>query len=477
MAIPKSERLAKHIQNNAKTLDHNCELFEIYEGDLLKYLKEDLAAQLSSRAYQQVQHRIAPINILKRLISKLSKIYAKPPKRTIVDGNQADQELLDWYVKTMDFNVTMGLANEFFNMFKNTLVEPYLYNSLPYCRVCPSDRFLPYSDNVVMPTIPTEILKYMGKYVPEDQKTEKGVWLVYSDSEIYAIDSDGKRLPNMYPELVQMAGINPVGKIPLIYINRSKHELIPSVDSDTLKMTKLMPILLSDLNYAVMYQCFSIIYTIDVEAKNLPMDPSAMWMFKSDQTADTQPKVDVIKPEVDLDKVLQLVQTQMSMWFQSRNIKPGSIGQLTTENASSGIAKAIDEMDTSEDRSAQIPYFMNAEKEFWNLIMKQMHPFWIKDKNFPKKTLFTPGASVEIIFPEQRPLVDMGALVDEVIKELTNGLTTRERAIKKLNPDMDDKEIDTLIAEIEDDRTVNIDESQPDENPDSEDKQDDVSIQ
>ncbi len=455
MIQDENKNLSLYIKKCAPILDHNLELFEIYEGNLLKYLLQDLQAQLNQRAFDQIKHRVSPINVMRRLISKLSKIYAKPPQRTIVNGTDADQALLDWYVTTMDVNVVMGLANEYFNLFKNTLVEPFLYNGLPHLRVNPSDRFLAYSNDRIQPTNPTKILKYLGKHKYENGE-DSDAWLVYSDDFIYVIDDDGDIITGYSDEIDQLEMINPVSKIPMIYINRSRHDVIPTIDSDTLKMTKLLPVLLSDLNYAVMFQSFSIIYGINIDSENLKMAPNAFWSFKSDPTTNTPPEIGTIKPDVDSDKVLDLIKAQMSMWFQSRNVKPGSLGDLNIENAASGISKAIDEMDTSEDRSNQVPYFIDAEKRLWDLIIKNMHPNFIKDPKFPKRNLFSPGCSVAVTFPEQKPFTSRGDILDQVIKELSTGLTTRTLALKKLNPDMSDFEIEQLISEIERERTISI---------------------
>lgn len=442
------QELANHIQNNRKWTGHNEKMFRIYEGELLEQLLVDLRDQLSERAFLDIQHRVAPINVLNRMLSKLSKIYVNAPRRTIVNGTAKDQELLDWYVDQFDFNTVMSQANLFFNMFKATALDPFLDRGKPTLRVIPSDRFLVYSNDQINPLRPTHFIKCMGKR--QVGEGLKDVYYVYSDDEFGIIDGDGDLIPELMsePEIRALEGMNTYGKIPNVYINRSKHRLIPTPDTDTLRMTKLLPILFSDLNYACMYSTFSILYGIDIEAKNLTMSPNSFWDLKSDPTSGKTPQIGVIKPEVDSEKVLSLVKTQMSIWFQSRNIKPGQMANMDASDLASGISKVIDESDTSDDRKEQVPYFMNAETLFWDLLMHNLHPVWATDPLFEQKGMFSPGASVRIQFPDQKPDYNGSQTIDNEIKKLNAGLTTKKRALKALNPEMSDDEVSLLLEEI-----------------------------
>lgn len=186
------------------------------------------------------------------------------------------------------------------------------------------------------------------------------------------------------------------------------------------------------------------------------MSPNAFWNFKSDPTKDKTPSVGVIKPTVDIQQVVQFIQAQLTFWLNSKNIRPGTIGGLASENFASGISKIIDEMDTAEDRQKQVHYFVKAEKEMWSLITKKLHPYWQNQGLIENKMSFSPTVEIDVEFQEQLPLMRRSELLKDIIQELDKGLTTKKRAIKVLNPEMSDKEIDQLVAEIEFDRTSNV---------------------
>lgn len=441
--IPK---LIEAWRGHDSTLKHNEVLFSISEGELLPHVLADLKRQLSENSFERIKHRVPPINILIRIVDKLSKIYIRPPIRTIIGGKKRDQKALDELVKSLNYNVAMSEANVFFNTFKNTWVEPFLYKGKPSIRSIPSDRFFVYSNDKVDPTKPTHFVKIMGL----DQEKKHTVFYGYTADEFLIFDSSGRVFDDLMLMNENPEGINYYGCLPGVYINRSRHWLTPKIDTDTLNMTKLIPVLLADCNFATMFQSFSIIYGIDVNDENLKMAPNAFWSFKSDPSRETQPQIGVLKPEVDTDKVLSLIKAELAMWLESKGIKPGTVGSMTVENAASGIAKMIDESDTTEDRKKQVSIFAPHDAECLELIINNMLPIWRNDPNFIADIpLFGLDYQVSTEFPEQKPIVDEGAATDTEIKKINAGLTTKKRAIKKLNPDMTDDEIESLMMEIE----------------------------
>jgi hypothetical protein len=441
--------ISKNYKDQQGRLHHNETLFNIYEGSLLKYVLEDLRRQLSQQSYEQMIHRVAPINLLNRVVDKLSRIYSKPVQRIIVNGTDADQDLFSWYEYEMRPNVQMPIANKFFNMFKDCLVEPYLNAyGRPRLRIIPSDRFFVLGEDPVDPMSVTHCVKIMGKQ-KDLTGLERMVLYVYTNEYFAKIDSEGKLLEPILE--------NPYGTIPYVHIVRSRHHLTPISDSDTLTMTKLFPVLLSDLNFAVMFQTFSILYGIDVDEENLKFSPNAFWRFKSDPTSQNKPEIGMIKPEVDSDKVMALIQAQLAMWLNSRNIRPGSVGSLNTENFASGISKMVDEMDTSEDRQQQIPYFKEAEEELWYKLMHHIHPVWASNPDYERKESFTPASQIEVLFPEQLPMQDRASVVSVTIQELNSGLVDKETAIRRINPDSTQNEIDQLMSKINEQESVEID--------------------
>lgn len=446
----------KEIKNLAPLLEHNHILFDINEGSLLPYIEADLAKQFSPESYAQVRHRIAPINVLSRIVDKLSTLYAKPPKRTVVNGTDQDKELLNWYETKMNINSTMNVANELFNLHKTVAIEPFVNDQLPKLRAIPSDRSVMLSTDQVEPTKPTIWVKFMGKQ--KMNGVDKQIIYIYTPDFFLPVTMDGELVESELIAAENLDASNPIEALPVVYVNRSKHQIIPPIDTDMLRMTKIIPILISDLNYAVCFQAFSILYGIDVDTQNLKMAPNAFWSFSSDPTKDKTPQVGVIKPSVDIQQVMMFIQSQLSFWLNTKNIRAGTVGGLAPENFASGISKIIDEMDTAEDRQKQVSYFKQAEEDLWELITKKLHPYWMSQGLIDTNLNFSPNVTIAVEFQEQMPMTKRSEILKDVISEIKEGLTTKKRAIKSLNPDMTEDQILELISEIDVERTITIEE-------------------
>ena len=378
-------------QRHMTFFQHNATLLDIYEGDLLKYVDLDLRKQLHFQSYKEAITRAAPINVLTKIVDKLSTIYKDDPLRAMVVESASDENLLRWYEKHMSVNETMQDACDLFNLSKSTLIQPYVDEKArkPGIRAIPNDRFFVIGQNSVDPMLPTKVVTF------DVFKDGKVIFYVYTDEEIVIFDNNLEVQTGMMSRNDNVDGINPLGRIPFVYANASRHLLMPKGDSDRLRMTKLIPILLTDLNYASMYQTFSMIYGIDIDDTNVVFAPNAVLKFTSDPTSDKTPQIGSFKPQVDIDQVLSLVKTELAMWLDSIGVRAGSTGDNDTDFAS-GISKMIDEMDTSEHRVKLSKYFAQVESRLWSLIMHAMHPWWVGQRLIDQTAMFSSQAEVEI---------------------------------------------------------------------------------
>jgi len=431
-----------HITKNEEFTLENSIKEDIFSGNLLSYIKEVLKNTLSENYYKKIKDRVIPINVYPRIIDKVSKVYSYGVSRTV--ENEDHQEIINYYVEKFDLDSKMMYADRYSNMFKGYLGEPF-YDPIAEdvkFRVLPFDRFIPYSTNVNDDMDANVMIKLMGKRMVG--KEEKTVYYTYTKDEFDAFDSDLKTYAPAFGSNEQ--GVNPFGTIPFLYGNRDVNKLIPTQDTDIVAMAKMIPVLMTDLGGAIMFQCFTIIYTIDCEAGNLEMNPNAVWSFSSNNKSEKDPKIGTIKPEADIDKVLNFIKNVFAFWLETKGIKAGSLGSINGENLASGISKVIDEMDVSELRRENSKHFIREEKEFWRKMVK-IHNYWV-DAGLVKKLGKLPeDLKIDIEFNDPTPKVDENAVIDREIKKLDKGLTTKERAIQKINPDMGKEAIQEIINE------------------------------
>jgi hypothetical protein len=451
--------LLEATKKHAQLLEHNKKLFNIFEGDLLTYVQNDLKEQLSPKSYAVAKNRIVPINILRKIVDKQSTIYGSQVVREVVDGTEQDEELLSWYEHEMRANFRMNQSNEALNLYKNTLIQPYVYNMKPALRFIPSDRFVAISLDPVNPTKPTHIVILDGK-----TKDNKQIFSIYSNDEWVIIDEDKTVLIDRMLAFDNGDGVNMFGRLPFVYGNLSENLIMPLADEDTLKMTKIIPILLSDLNYAVMFQAFSVMYGVDLDEKNLEMNPNAFWSFKSDPNNPTaRPEVGVIKPQVEIDAVLNLITAELNMWLESKGLVSSQAMNTDGKSAISGFSKALDHIDASSMKEKQVEIFKAIETELWDLVMHHMHPYWVSKMQIEQSALFSPLAKVTVEFRDPTPLMDRSQLVADIKLELEAGLISRKYALKKLYPEMSEEEIEEFIKEIDEENTIEVEE--PEDEP------------
>jgi hypothetical protein len=243
--------------------------------------------------------------------------------------------------------------------------------------------------------------------------------------------------------------INEYGVIPFSYIARSKYLLLPRSDSDMKQMSILFPTLLSDLNLSTKYIMNPIVYGVDVDCGNLQRNPNVFWSFKTLEEGKT-PTIGSITPQSDIAGILNNVKEQMSFWLETKNIKADAIGISGNDASSSGLALMIRNIDTTEDRNQQIIYFKRLEQDFWKRLAK-IHNYLASIGAIRERRQFTDDFEMIVKFPSQKPLEDRQQTVNRLKIEVDSGFTSRESAIKELNPDLTEEQIKDLIEDINED--------------------------
>lgn len=431
----------QHIKDNSVMMAGNHAKLDIYEGNLLPYVYDTMKNTLSAGYFEKIKERILPINVLTRITDKLAKVYSDSPIRTATEEKY--QEVVDLWVVESGMDVHMNMADVFSHLFKGYALEPYIKDGARHMRAIPFDRFLPISRDITDPCRMTDFIKFMGKMKKGSAHVE--VYYAYTDTDFIAFDETGEEIVAAYKD---NDGVNPYGVIPFIYGGRSYTSLIPKQDTDIIQLTKMIPVILSDLGGAVMFQCFSIIYGIDLNTEGVVMAPNALWNFKSAANLGegSRPSVGTINPSADVQKVLEFVRNTFVLWLETKGVRIGSVNNIDAGNATSGIAKIIDEMDVYEIKKQAIQYFKAEERKLWELIgVIETHA----SQSGLIEDGYVLGEDFEVIteFDEPRPEIGRREQVEIAALEVEKGFNTRRRAVMALWPDLSEKEIEEILIE------------------------------
>ena len=159
--IPK---LLSHIKKFEPTTNINKALIDICNGNLLPYVEAAMKKELNPRAFERSRKRIPPINILKKLQTKLNKVYAEVPTRKAGE-NSIDNDLLSLYETNWNINDQLTYINELLVINKYAALEPYMTEGEEELRVLDASKFLVYSDSSVNPNEMTVFIKFMGTHI------------------------------------------------------------------------------------------------------------------------------------------------------------------------------------------------------------------------------------------------------------------------------------------------------------------------
>jgi hypothetical protein len=438
------KELIDYVKKHQDFLEHNKKALNIFEGSLMVYVSKLMEKSLSGNYFNTIKDRIIPINVLTRIIEKLSKVYAYPVKRI----SESDQEFVDFMTKEIDLDMTMLEAEEYSHLHKGYALEPYLDGASPRVRVLPYDRFLPFGTDPKDPTKMTGMIKFMGKVTHQGAEVDLFHW--WTDLEFIAFTEKGIYSPDMpLNEEGDMVITNPIGKIPFVYGSRAKSKLVPTIDSDILQLTQMIPVVLSDLGGSIMYQCFTIIYGVDVKTANLTMSPNAFWDIKSDPKSEKTPQVGTIKPEADIDKVLTYVANVFSLWLETKGVRVGSMGAMDASNLASGVSKIIDEMDTSEVRKKTMRYMRKEETQLWELLAV-MNNYWIESNlEYTQARVDVDEFEVSIEYTEPQPMLSRKEKIENVKMEYEAGFMDAESAIEELYPDLEGENFKKRVLALE----------------------------
>ena len=456
--VDRIDELLKDISDLSCFYDHNEEILDIYEGNLLPYVEELMEETLDKRYYQLIKHRITPLNFTQKIVDKLAKSYADEPLRTC-----KDQDFVDQYISLLDLDSRMMLAEEYSYINRGYALKPKLTNRGKIkMDVLPYDKFYVKSDDNSDQMSPSVFVEFLGKserqiidnrYASGFRLEELECYIAYTDTEIIGFDSNGTQIVEVAEELGYE---NPIDGIPFVYGNRSNSNIVPKQDTDFLKLSKILPLMLSDINGAIMFQCFTLIYGIDVEFNDATMSPNAIWDLSSRDKSDKTAQIGTLQPTVDSDKAMKFFKNILAMWLDTKGIDGSSITQMDSQDIASSLSKAMDEMDTTEARKKSIKSMAKEEKELFVLLAK-LNNHWLKvpeanDLKLRAVNVDDIEETIEIEFKEPMMKLDYTTEITNSVTMLNNGLSYREKEIKRLHPYASEDEINQIFFEYGDKR-------------------------
>lgn len=431
------------IESKQEYLETCEKLFRIYNREITPFIHERILIDFESKNSQkEVLSRMSPLNILPKIVNKLSTVYAVSAER---DVKGIEPTRFSDLLETLDFDNASSLANKYLNLFRVVAVEPIagvdaqgnaLSNDVSKLRVYPAHKFLLMDDDTIDNNVVC-FIKILGPAQKEvvdsyGRTTLKPVVLfeAYTATEYIHFDSDGIMEREVVKEGEGKLWIDQhnFGMIPVVWATRDIVTAMPPPDVDTYNMVTLLPLMFSDLNYAVKYKCFSVLYTIGLTLPSGSMQPNSILQFdNASKVPGEKGELDSISPTVLVEEMLASIYAQYSLWLESRGIKMQSMARSAgSADNQSGIAKAIDQGEVTEDVVYQRKIFAGFERNLFSLLAK------FQGAAYEVATTFTEVS----IMPETNT-----EKTDRIIKKLEADLIDWDSAVEQVNSEKNEKQI------------------------------------
>lgn len=425
-------------------------MYKVLNGGLHDLLKEAIRKEFKNpQTVSDLEARLVPINILKKVTMKLAAVYVEAPVRAPVDESDDDQELLEDYEDITKFNIRQKQANRYLELFKKNLKEiftgkdkkVYVKNLPPYAY----EVFHVENPDKSQPDIVCKIIK-------DDTDPKEQILYWYSDESFFITDGVGEVKFDSMAMLENTTGRNPAKTLPFVYKCKSTDSVDPIMDDALYRVSIAIPIVLTDLFFACKYQCWSMIYTIGVKG-DIDRNPSSIVALEFSDSATEggqTPVIGSIDPKVDSDKVISMIESTLNLFLSSLGLSGGTLSLGTNaQDVVSGVSKMLDNAEVIEGKKDQQDDMLDDENMTWEKI-KQLIPYWRRNQMLGNdlNREFSKLFRVSISFKEPKPMMSEKDSLEMSDKKIKLRISTWTRELKSHYPDYTDDQIEGLKQEI-----------------------------
>lgn len=164
------------------------------------------------------------------------------------------------------------------------------------------------------------------------------------------------------------------------------------------------------------------------------------------------PTMEFLQPNSPLGDYNSIMQDMTSVLLSSNNMSPNSIsGSGNAKSFNSGFQAMIEHADNFEAIERDKPLMMDAEQDAWPKIAA-IHN-WQFDNDLLNQDAralgkFSDDFKIEIQFADMKPIESDQERINDVDKLMSLNLITRRDALRKLNPLLQDDQIEQKLLEL-----------------------------
>lgn len=460
---------------------------EIYKDKVRKWVIESLSKEFSAETVVEMVNRASNISILKKVINKLARAYSSGVTREAAEA----QKQVDALTKLLDFNTKMKKSDRLLHLHKNLFVyvvpeleprqsqiqpkysicvkplSPHLFDVVPWAdnperagAVILTD-FIERDQSVLQTTVDGRPAQPSVKLSdgdgveqniansPSDAGKEHREFIVWSDKYHFTMDENGKDIALKTPIDYK----NPVGSIPGEFFHDDRDGSFWAEGGDDLvDGAVLINIELTDL-YAIK-NCQGWGQPV-ITGKNIPKKVQGgphRAIILEHQEGEPTPTFSYVSSNPPLGDHMKSIEMTTALYLSTNNLSPTSVaGKLDAANFPSGIAKMVEDAQSTEPVEDKQGYYKDMEPLIWEHVARWQNLLFEKKaltEDFTEVGKIPDGLDVQLQFMQLKQVVTEGEKLANLKIRKDLGIDTMIDLIKRDNPDMDDKAAEKKLMEI-----------------------------
>lgn len=473
---------------NVKRKNIALKKHEIYRDKVRKWVILALEAEgYKKNTLAQMSNRTANISVCRRIIEKLARNYVKPPKRSVVTG----QEAIDEWADELDFNTMMKKADRYRQLFRNTLVHvvpvpdtasstqerpvyklqvkvlpPWAYDVIPDPNDPQQIGALILSEHVFRDSVvgdayannalgyhtqprisvddPSDGVDQIIADSPSDKerdaKHRRFIW--WTRQSHFTTDHKGKIISEESPDDF----LNPIGMLPCINIAGDQDGSFWAEGGDDVpESAVLINKILTDINFISFVQGWG---QLVIAGKDLPKNieggPNNAMIFDIDRPDDPMPQVFYATSNPPIASWIETLKTTLAMLLSTNGLSTRNISaSLDATEAMSGVAMLVEQSEVVEFNQDVQMLFQDKEPEIWQRI-EAWRAQYAQTEQLVESQRVLPEIvdwNVNVQFLALKPPISEGESLDALKKRKELGIASLEDLLRLDNPDLTDAEV------------------------------------
>jgi len=472
---------------------------EIYNDKVYKYVIDALRETLKEKTILAMQNSISNINILKKIIDKLARVYTYGVERSTT--SEEYQTNLDNLMDKIDFDTKMKQSNRQYRRDYNCalyarpmkiqnspddapkyygdleVLAPYLYDVIedPENRHRPICYILSNFDIRSSSKYTTMDAAYAGRTASINDSVDNpsdGIDQLIADRKEDAGKGKAKQYvfwtgnyhftTNRVGEIISGEDItNPIMELPFVELSaKNVNNFWSDGGDDLVQGTILINSLLSHINNIGITQGYGQFYAMGSKLpRQFEFGPNKALLFEYTKE-DVKPEVGFATANPNLDSLMGVIETYTALLLSTRNLSTSAVRMSLDGgmSAPSGVAMMLDKAESTEDVEDQRSMFVYADPLIvskinkWNVYFATNNMI---DERFIDAT-FPEDEDVIIRFNRAGAILTEGEKLDIIQKRKDLGINTKLDLIMIDNPDMTMEQAEEKLLTIQEEKAKNL---------------------